>query len=258
MLVIHTGETRGSLFVWCEESTDDAEAPNPQVGKTRGPHPHPFAAGSARLADALHRTPLGSNSLVESGCRMTAWLPTRGSIPTPSTALVAEQRMTREKLSIEPWSVASYRLSGEEAVRLLSASLGKRILGPGLIIGADTAYWAEALHFAASLVARQRFLPGFATGTDGYRAVWSPVLTGGDAEQFAELASRMPAAARALTEAAEREVPARGSTEVLENVVGALTDHLVRVGASADAPPAHLIAGPKSPSIALMTHGLTP
>ena len=232
MLVIHTGETRGSLFVWCEESTEDAVSTNPQAGKTRGSRPHPFGASKGKLLEVLRGTPLGFSTSVESGCRMTAWLPTRGSMPAPSTALIAEQRATRAKLRIAPWSVAAYRLSSEEAVRLLSVSFGKRTLAPGVIIGADTAYWAEALHFAASLVARQRFLPALALRNgDVYRALWSPVITGEDAEQFSELASRMPAAARALTEAAATESPSRGSTEVLEHVVGALTDHLVRVGA---------------------------
>ena len=232
MLVIHTGGTRGSLFVWCEESTEDAVSTNPQAGKTRGSRPHPFGASREKLLEVLRSTPLGFSTSVESGCRMIAWLPTRGSIPAPSTALIAEQRATRAELRIAPWSVAAYRLSNEEAVRLLSVSYGRRTLAPGLIVGADTAYWAEALHFAASLVARQRFLPDLALrNNDVYRALWSPVLTGGDAEQFSELASRMPAAARALTEAAATESPSRRSTEVLENVADALTDHLVRVGA---------------------------
>ena len=232
MLVIHTGETGGSLFVWCEESTDDAEGISPRARKKARPLPHPFAAGSARLVDVLQSASLGLTTPVDSECRMTAWLPTRGSIPAPSTALISEQRATKARLRIAPWSVAAYRLSNEEAVRLLSVSSDKRTLAPGLIVGVDTAYWAETLQFAASLVARQRFLPDLALrNDDAYRAVWSPVLTGDDAEQFSELASRMPAAARALTEAAETESPSRRSTEVLENVVGALTDHLVRVGA---------------------------
>ena len=78
--------------------------------------------------------------------------------------------------------MAAYRLSNEEAVRLLSVSSDKRTLAPGLIVGVDTAYWAETLRFAASLVARQRFLPDLAPWNDDeYRAVWSPVLTGDDA-----------------------------------------------------------------------------
>lgn len=184
MLVLHTGETGGSLFVWCEESMDDAEGTSARARKKTRPLPHPFAEGSARLAEVLQSASLGLTTPVDSECRMTACLPTRGSIPAPSTAPIAEQRATSAKLRIAPWSVTAYRLSMEEAVRLLSVSFGRRTLAPGVIIGADTAYWAEALRFAASLVTRQRFLPDLAPWNDDeYRAVWSPVITGEAAEE---------------------------------------------------------------------------
>ena len=232
MLVIHTGEFGGSLFVWCEESPAGALGSTPRSQNTRGSRPHPFGAGSARLAEVLQRTPLFFNSLEEGGCRMNAWLPTRGSTPAPSTALIADQQDTGATLRTAPWSVAAYRVSPAEAVRLLSSAFGKRTLAPGMIVGTDTAYWAEALRFAASLVARQRFLPSLIAGSDGYQAVWSPAFTGEDEEQLAGLANRMPAAARALNETADGEAPARRSVEALGNVIGALTDHLVRLGAS--------------------------
>ena len=123
MLVIHTGETGGSLFLWCEESKDDAEGIRPPARREQGLHPHPFAASSARLVDFLRGTPLGLTTPVESGCRMAAWLPTRGSMPAPSTALIAEQQTNRARLRIAPWSVAVYQLSNEEVVRLLSYRL---------------------------------------------------------------------------------------------------------------------------------------
>lgn len=64
MLVIHTGEIGGSLFVWCEESTEDA---GPPATKETGPDPHPFGASGARLGDVLHSTPFGFNTLAEIG-----------------------------------------------------------------------------------------------------------------------------------------------------------------------------------------------
>ena len=232
MLVVHTGEFGGSLFAWCEESPEGTPGFTPRSERTTGPSPHPFGADGVRLAESLRGAPLCFNTSGERSCRMNAWLPTRGSIPVPSTALIADLEETEATLRIAPWLVAAHRVSPEEAVRLLASAFGKRTLAPGVIVGTDTAYWAEALRFAASLVARQRFLPGLVTGTDGYRAVWSPVFTGEDEEHLAGLVGRMPAAARALTETGDMEAPARGSGEVLEEVIGALTDHLVRLGAS--------------------------
>ncbi len=117
-------------------------------------------------------------------------------------------------------------------MEFLSASIDKRTLAPGVVVGADTAYWTEALRFAGSIVTRQQFLPGLETVAGEYRAVWRPVFTGMDAERLTELAMRMPAAARALSETDSTEPPARRPVEVLGNLVAALTDHLVRTTAA--------------------------
>ena len=44
--------------------------------------------------------------------------------------------------------------STENAVEFIFASMDKRALAPGVIVGADTAYWADAIRFAGSIVAR--------------------------------------------------------------------------------------------------------
>ena len=107
---------------------------------------------------------------------MTAWLPTRGDSPVPSSALIAEPPRSRAKAKLAPWTVAAYLLSTAKAVELLCASIGKRTLAAGVIVGADLAYWAEVLRFAGSMVARQQFLPGLTTDTDEHRARWAPRL----------------------------------------------------------------------------------
>jgi hypothetical protein len=66
-------------------------------------------------------------------------------------------------------------------------------------VGPDLAYWARAIRFAASLVVRQRHLPGLTGGKDTWRAVWHPVIGGDDILTFRRLAAGMPPAARALT-----------------------------------------------------------
>ena len=124
------------------------------------------------------------------------------------------------------------------AVELLCASIGKRTLAAGVIVGADLAYWVEALRLAGSMVARQQFLPGFTTDTDEPRATWDPVFIGMDAERLAGLARRMPAIARALSEPDAAAPPERPSTAVLKQFVATLVDYLVRTAASDASPPA--------------------
>ena len=146
----------------------------------------------------------------------------------PSGPLLPEPRKSRAKLRIAPWTVSAYRLSRAEAVEFISASIDKRTLAPGVIVGADTAYWGDVVRLAGSIVARQQFLPGLATVAGGYRAVWNPVLTGVDAERLAEIAMRMPASARALSDMEVTEPPDRHPVGVLRNVVATLTDQMIR------------------------------
>ena len=238
MIILHAGESNGALVLWGEASRDDGVRPaSRRRRRTKGPYasPHPFAASARDLSEALKQTALGPRPAAKRARRVTAWLPTKGDSPIPSSPLIAEPPRSRAKTKIAAWTVAAYRLPAEEAVELLCASMGSRTLAAGVIVGSDLAYWAEALRFAGSMVARQQFLPGLTTGSGARRATWDPIFMGTDAERMPALAGRMPAAARALSEPGAA-APERPSTEVLRQFVATLTDHLVRAAAS-DASP---------------------
>ena len=136
--------------------------------RTKAPYtsPHPFSASTDELAEALKETALGLKPASSRACHVTAWLPTGGDSPVPSSTLIAEPPRSRAKAKLAPWTVPAYLLSTAKAVELLCASIDKRTLAAGVIVGADLAYWAEVLRFAGSMVARQQFLPGLTTDTD--------------------------------------------------------------------------------------------
>ena len=134
---------------------------------------------------------------------------------------------------------------------------GQPTLAAGVIVGSDLAYWAEALRFAGSIVARQQFLPGLTTGSGARRATWDPIFMGTDAERMPALAGRMPAAARALSEPGAA-APERPSTEVLRQFVATLTDHLVRAAASDASPLTGRRRRSSHPSTACTTPGFMP
>ena len=235
MITLHAGESNGALVLWGEESRDGGVRPTPlRRRRTKVPYtsPYPFGASTDDLAGALKETVLGPKPTASQACHMTAWLPTRGDSPVPSSTLIAEPPRSRAKATLAPWDIAAYQLSTAEAVDILCASIGKRTLATGLIVGADLAYWAEVLRFAGSMVARQQFLPGFTTDIDAHRATWDPVFAGADAERLAALARRMPAAARALSEPGAIVPPERPSIAVLRQFVATLADYLVRAAAS--------------------------
>ncbi len=235
MITLHAGESNGALVLWGEESRDGGVRPTPlRRRRTKVPYtsPYPFGASTDDLAGALKETVLGPKPRASQACHMTAWLPTRGDSPVPSSTLIAEPPRSRAKATLAPWDIAAYQLSTAESVDILCASIGKRTLATGLIVGADLAYWAEVLRFAGSMVARQQFLPGFTTDIDEHRATWDPVFVGADAERLAALARRMPAAARALSEPGAIAPPERPSIAVLRQFVATLADYLVRAATS--------------------------
>lgn len=130
------------------------------------------------------------------------------------------------------WTVTGYRLSPAETVELLCASTGKRTLAPGVIVGVDLAFWADALQLAGSMVARQRFLPDLTFDTDTGRATWDPVFVGEDPKWLAILAGRMPAVARAFSERGAITPPARNPGVAVSRFLAAMVDHLVRTASS--------------------------
>ncbi len=241
MIILHAGECNGTLVLWGEEPKEGggtSPVPRQQRTKPAVAIPYPFGASAKELAEALKRTALGLKPAGSGTCQVAAWLPTRGQSPVPSSPIIAEPPRSRAKERLAPWGISGYRFSPAEAVELLGASAGRRTLAEGVVIGADLAYWAEALRFAASMVAQQQFLPGLTAAADGHRAAWDPVFIGMDAERLAGLARRMPGAARALSDQSVAAPPEKPAITVLRQIVAVLVDHLVRTASPGPPAPA--------------------
>ena len=239
MIILHAGESDGTLVLWGETSTGArARPPSRLRRRSRGASasPHPFAARAGELGKALNELTLYPKPAAKRACHVTVWLPTKGNSPVPSSGLIAEPSRSRAKTKLAAWAVPAYRLSTEETVEFLCASAGRRTLAAGVVVGPDLAYWAEALRFAGSMVARQQYLPGLTADRDELRATWDPVFVGADAERLTGLARRMPAVARALSAPDAAAPPEKPSTEVLRRFAATLTDHLVRAAASDTSP----------------------
>ena len=241
MIVLHAGEYSGALVLWGEVSGDGHAGPVPprQRAKASRARSYPFGASTEELAHAVERAALGFKPVARRACSVAVWLPTRGTSPVPSSDIIAEMPASRAKAKVAPWAVTTHQLSTKEAVDLLCASMGRRTVAAGVLVGADLAYWADALRFAGSMVARQQFLPDLTAGADQHRAAWNPVFVGKDAEQLGRLARSMPAVGRALSQPGTATPPQRPPVTVLGQVVATLTDYLVRTTASgASSPPA--------------------
>ena len=161
-------------------------------------------------------------------------LPAVGTRPVPSSPLIADPPDPKGEATLLPWRVSALRLSTERAVEFICACMGKQILASGVIISKDLVFWAQTLRFAASLVTRQRFLPGLTEKKGEYSAKWKPVISGPDADCLAGLARVMPAVSRAGIRdknspgAEQGRLPAPSSASVLSSFIEEIVDTLVR------------------------------
>ena len=228
MIVFHAGYHDGALHFWGEEAGRKRPA-SKRAG--RAPNLHPFGAGRRHISSALKVA--RANPKLSRFCRVGAWLPTCGGAPLPSPD-AGEPARPADDVTLQRWTVTAYSLPPHEAVGLLLSLVGRQTLPAGGRIGADLAYWIEALRLAGLLLARRQFLPGLANDSGKYRAVWNLLLVGEDAQRLKDLAGRMPPAARALAGAGAAP-PARAAVAVLREAVGMMADSLVRAAASASA-----------------------
>ncbi len=231
MIILHAGERDGVLVLWGEAPREDGVTPplpREQGSKPTCACPYPFGTSAEELAQALKRTALHIKPAASRMCQVTAWLPTRGASPVPSSPMIADPPKSRAKVKLAPWGVSGYAPSATEAVALLAASLGRRTLAEGIVVGADLAYWSQVLRLAASMTARQQFIPNLTAADNGHRASWSPVFAGTNAERLVNLARRMPGVARSLSDEADAVPPERPAITVLRQIVAMLLDYLVR------------------------------
>ena len=209
MIILHAGKDEKQFFVWGEGPAEEDVLAVKRGRPPKNPveKPYPFDAGVEGLSSALEALS------VDTGRReaenITVWMPTRAGSPIPSSPLIADTPDSKAKLTLTPWTVSAYLLEADELTDFLCTCMGKRVLAPGIIPGSDLLWWAEALKFAGSLAAGQKYLPGVRVEEGKYRAFWEPVFAGEDAEGLVKLAKQMPPVARALTQTPSPELSAQ-------------------------------------------------
>ncbi|MBT8224370.1 MAG: ATP-dependent helicase, partial [Dactylosporangium sp.] len=187
MLVVHGLWLRGGhLALWAEDAALPAELPK-RRGRPPRQRPHPFAADAAKLAEAL-----GDLAKPATPGTLILELPTLGTGPAASPELgrVEDPPKRGAALGLARWSVATLDHDADEALEVL---LGYRRGEVGLdrddlVCGATLRHLGAVAAFATDLVARGRVLPTVDDGPDGPRALWKPLLTGGDVAWARDLA----------------------------------------------------------------------
>ncbi len=215
---------------------------------------HPFAAGRSRMRQALIQAGLkwitpGKPQVV------AAWLPSTAGRPLPSSPLVGEAPEEDEPPGpgeaagagagepagapgpdmlaaprLLPWRVEALALAASDLVELLAACAVRRPLAPGVAAGPELSYWTGVLAFAASLAARERYLPGAVQKNGSFLARWEPVFNGPDAGVLERLQGELPAVSRCLAAVSNGAAspPQEGPRRIISVFVGQMVDHLVR------------------------------
>lgn len=226
MIILHAGDLDGDLLIWAEQSKDDNGAraqssPRSSTAKAR----HPFSASADKIVDALDSANIAK--LGQHAGYGHIWLPSKDGAPLPSSGILSEAYEPNSKAKIMPWRVPTVSITTENIPNVLGIVTGRQVIKAGVVVGADLAYWAEALRLVASVTARQQFLPNVSVSDEKHWAVWDPVFAGRDSELLGWMARRMPASCRAFS-ASSKEPPQVPAMSILEMFVARVTDHLVR------------------------------
>jgi superfamily II DNA or RNA helicase len=193
MLIVHAALVNGALAVWGEVPPEAEDAPQPKKGgrPRKGfeiPPPPRCGASAERL-----RTAFAEANIAIGGEPRTliGWLPTANGRPAPSSPLVGEL-VPVDATRIEPWSVDALMLDDAATIDLLASVVGKRLIAPGVIVGADLAFVATAMRFAAALTSRGHVLPSLEQVGKEWFARWIPAPTAGEHEQLGSLVRAVP------------------------------------------------------------------
>jgi non-specific serine/threonine protein kinase len=217
LLVVHAHWSDGAVHLWAE----DAGAVAPVAGTA--PHagaasPHPFAASSERLAEAVGPLlPSGSGG----GGTITLKLPAAGGVPIPSPHMahalghveieVEQDHAERSGAKLELFTAPTLVVKAADvpgvldavedlAARMELGGAGHDAPGGALAAGESLRFLGAASRFVRHLLAQHRMVPMVQQDQSGSLAgIWQPWL--GD-EQSAKRLSRLLAAMPAISRAA--------------------------------------------------------
>ncbi len=195
--VIHGSiDLDGTFFFWGEGAVPD--------GKKRGHRPaagtfprHRFALPHDALKAAIGQV-LPASAPMRADERVL-YLPTTGGSPYPSPdRRPGRASPAEEKTVLAPWKTPVIQVPLEDTLPYLFSMEPD---GPGFRAGRSLSAWRVVALFAADLVARGSFLPGFEqTGHASAATVtgaWFPELRADDRKRLDILASLMPPVTRA-------------------------------------------------------------
>ena len=196
MLAIHAVWDWKRLHIWAESSVLPltVSPPRGRPAKNPKPRPHPFSVPGEMLNDEIETAFESAPSSIET---ITCLLPSTKRGPLPSPWLIREDCPIEKPSRLSPWSINSATFDPYSALDLL---IDLPAHPPhGIAFAASLRFWIEAARLALEIIAKEQFAP---TIRDG-KAVWVPVIDGGDRARIEMLEEALPPSARSIFEASE-------------------------------------------------------
>ena len=197
MIVLHAGIYEDTIVFWGEVSE-----PSDLEHSISGVKRYEPCANSTQLRQVLRS--IGIRAKKAEAKRF--YIPTRNGTPVPSDDINDTQDAGKGK-SFSELYVETITLGGLDMITLLCKTYAKRVLEPGILVGADLAYLSEIMRLASSMVARQQYLPSLIQNSGFYEAVWMPVPATEDYNLSIEMSNRLPGAVLAFSYDLTKELP---------------------------------------------------
>ncbi len=228
MIILHAGFAGKNLILWGEKPLETNDNPKQKPLKKEQETPSfPYDAGYKVLAQTLKGIEYEHKISKRDSSQAVLWLPSKGDKPIASSYMINEPPTTRQKIKILPWQVTVLSIGMVHTIKLLCRCMDKELLDRGVLIGKDMSYWATALRFAGSLIAKEKYIPSIIEEKEHIRATWKPVYESEDRERQIKLAKAMPDVCRALSFDAKAE-PNHSAEYMLSGFLHQAVDPLVR------------------------------
>jgi SNF2 family DNA or RNA helicase len=229
----HRSTDPGGMLFWAESSRLLVESAGRSSILHNGvPAAHPFLMPSRRLREEIGAgTPLWDS---EAQSAILA-LPTRDSIPVPSSLLLVEDEFVSSSSQpvLEHWSVSGLWLPAARAFSVL-INLPEDISSGAFRLGVDLQYWRMVSNLVLESLALQKLLPTLEPADmlgQSFIARWRPILDGEKDEQRLRLLSdNMPSICRAEPQDSDAVISHNypSARRVVDSFMDCMCDGLMR------------------------------
>ncbi len=205
MIALHIAYENSGLLLWSEGTS---------VGKIKDLKTATKAMGTRNVLKGISK-------------QYYAWLPTKGSIPLPSSPLIKDIPYGNHKTILSAHLVETIPLNLEALAELLLICRESDLSDTGCILGTSVFWIANLFTVALDITIKGLFLPSIQYVDNCWEAHWIPLPDEENEKLIAQLTDDMPPAVKCLS-IDDTDEPVSNSGFVTKSALGYLVDYLIR------------------------------